>query len=270
MNPDLKIMSQFVAVLRAGLSFHQAERLAHLEQLGGEAARSYRFLRGLALASGGPPAAAMYRVRQVIEQQQDQFRRVELANATPRATVRLVLWLPIAALVIGQFTGLGSLQVLLHSPLAVVSVLLGAVLLAAGSFWSGKLLRRARQTEFDQAIYLDGVAMAMSGGLPIATASEIASRNFLEVFDAAPSEEISKEMEDAVDFSLDTGASLAILLSEKADEIRSGLQYQKSIFLEKLSVKLLIPLGLSVLPAFALIAVAPIAISFLTNTNERY
>ena len=269
MNPDLKILSQLIAVLKAGLSFHQAEQVAKPEQLSQVSALSYQYLRGLALASGGPPAQAMARVRQVIEHRQEQLRRIELANATPRATVKLVLWLPVAALVIGQFSGLGSVVVLFKSPIALASVLAGGLLLAIGHYWSGRLLLRARAVDFDDAVFLDGIAMAMSGGLPIPKSQELASQSFLQSFAKNPSAEIQQEVVDAIEFSKDTGASLSILLSEKANEIRAAVQYSKAEALEKLTVKLLIPLGASVLPAFALIAVVPIAISFLTNSNER-
>ena len=98
---DSRILGQLIALLRAGLSFHQAERAAEVDHLSDKAAADYRYLREVVLASGGRAVDAFTRVRAVIEQNQEQQRRVELANASPRATVRLVLWLPIAALVLG-------------------------------------------------------------------------------------------------------------------------------------------------------------------------
>ena len=259
MNPDLKILGQLLAVLRAGLTLHQAEQVAGVDGLSQTGAQSYAYLRAMTLASGGPPALAIARVRSVIDQQQTQLRAVELANASPRATVKLVIWLPIAALIIGQFTGLGSLSILLRSPIAIASVLVGAILLVLGNFWSNRLLRQARLIEFDRAIYLDAVSIALGGGLPIEQAEQIARKDF-----ASP-----VEIEDVKALSISTGASLVQLLIEKADAIRADLNYKKSKQLERLSVKLMIPLGVSVLPAFALIAVVPMALSFLVGSNER-
>lgn len=258
---DSKILGQLIALLRAGLSFHQAERAAKVTELSAGAANSYGYLREIVLTSGGQPAQAMERVRQVIEESQVQLRRVELANASPRATVRLVLWLPVAALVIGQFTGMGSLQVLFRAPLAIASVLIGGVLLAIGSYWSARLLRTARILPIDDAIYFDGIAIALSGGLPTDRALELAVR------EVGLSDELQIELQEIVDLSKSTGAALGKLLIEKADSIRGEVNYKKTLALEKLSVRLMIPLGASVLPAFALIAVVPLAMSFLIDKN---
>ena len=123
------------------------------------------------------------------------------------------------------------------------------------------MLRKARLTELDEAIYLDGIAIALSGGLPIDRALAIAGNNLaVEV-----SENLNSELQDIIQLSKTTGAALGKLLVEKADSIRGEANYKKSLQLEKLSVRLMIPLGASVLPAFALIAVVPLALSFLVN-----
>lgn len=261
---DSKILSQMIALLRAGLSFHQAERAAQVQELSPEAASSYGYLREVILASGGQPAAAMERVRQVIQGNQEQLRKVELANASPRATVRLVLWMPVAALIFGQLSGLESVVVLFRTPIALSSVLVGGLLLAIGSVWSGKLLHKARVVKFDEAVFLDGIAIALSAGLPTDQAIALAEKNF----EPPVGEVMQNELQDLVNLSKSTGAALGKLVIEKADSIRGEANFKKSIDLEKLSVRLMIPLGASVLPAFALIAVVPMAMSFLVNQSR--
>lgn len=260
---DSRILGQLIALLRAGLSFHQAERAAEVDHLSDKAAADYRYLREVVLASGGRAVDAFTRVRAVIEQNQEQQRRVELANASPRATVRLVLWLPIAALVLGQLSGIGSIQVLFRTPIALTSVLLGGLLLAIGSYWSGRMLRNARTVESDSAIFLDAVSIALSAGLPTDHALKLAEKHLpREVNDR-----LESELQQIILLSKNTGAPLSKLLSEKADSIRGEANYKKSLALEKLSVRLMIPLGASVLPAFALIAVVPLALSFLVQNK---
>ena len=260
---DAKILSQLTALLRAGLSFHQAERVSKVDQLSSEVASNYAYLRGVILSSGGRPAEAMERVKQVIQDEQEQLRKVTLANASPKATVRLVLWLPIAALIMGELSGLGSLEVLFKSPIALASVLVGGALLALGSYWSAKLLRKARTTEIDEAIYLDGLAIALSGGLPVEKAISLAQQKLA----VSIREDVDLELQELIDFSKTSGAALGKLIVEKADAIRAEVNYRKSLQVEKLSVRLMIPLGVSVLPAFGLIAVVPLALSFLVNQN---
>ena len=258
---DSKILGQLIALLHAGLSFHQAERAANVDELSPGAAHRYGYLRAIVLNSGGQPAQAMERVRQVIDENQAQLRRVELANASPRATVRLVLWLPVAALIIGQLSGMGSLQILLRAPIALASVLVGGVLLTIGSYWSARMLRSARLVPHDDAIYFDGIAIALSAGLPTDRAIALAR------IDSELRENLQCDLQEVVELSKTTGAALGKLLTEKADSIRGEANYRKSLALEKLSVRLMIPLGASVLPAFALIAVVPLAMSFLIDQN---
>jgi tight adherence protein B len=258
---DVKIFSQLAALLRAGLSFHQAEREAGVDGLSPAAASDYRYLRSVVLASGGLASHAITRIRQVIEENQAQRRRVELANASPKATVRLVLWLPIAALVLGQLAGQGTIAVLFRSPQALVSVLIGGMLLAAGSYWSARMLRSARAEQNDQAIFLDAIAIGLTAGIPTKQAIDLASADY------SPENNLQNELQELLDLSSQTGAALGKLLTEKADVIRSETNYKKSLALEKLSVRLMIPLGVSVLPAFALIAVVPLALSFLVQNK---
>lgn len=258
---DVKILGQLAALLRAGLSFHQAERTAGVDNLSPAAASDYRYLRSVVLASGGVASHAITRIRQVIEENQAQRRKVELANASPKATVRLVLWLPVAALLMGQLAGQGTIAVLFRSPQAVASVLIGGMLLAAGSYWSSRMLRSARAEPNDPAIFLDAIAIGLSAGITTKQAVDLASGN-CEFENNLPN-----ELQELVELSNQTGAALSKLLVEKADVIRGETNYKKSLALEKLSVRLMIPLGASVLPAFALIAVVPLALSFLVQNK---
>jgi len=260
---DAKILGQLIALLRAGLSFHQAERAAGVDELSSAAVPDYQYLRGVVLASGGRAAEAISRIRSVLEQNQDQLRRVELANAAPRATVRLVLWLPIAALILGQLSGFGSLQVLVRSPIALASVLVGGLLLAIGGYFSARMLNSARKVNSDSAIFLDAISIALSAGLPTEPSIHLAEKNYPHELGIS----IKDELQALIALSKNTGAPLGKLLSERADSIRGEVNYKKSLALEKLSVRLMIPLGASVLPAFALIAVVPLALSFLVQNK---
>ena len=258
---DVKILSQLAALLRAGLSFHQAEQAAGVDGLSFAAASDYRYLRSVVLASGGAASHAITRIKQVIEENQAQRRKVELANASPKATVRLVLWLPIAALLMGQLAGQGTIAVLFRSPQALASVLIGGMLLAAGSYWSSRMLRTTKAKQNDDAIFLDAIAIGLSAGIPTNQAIDLAAANYdYEIV-------LQDELQEMVELSSRTGAALNKLLSEKADVIRGEINYKKSLALEKLSVRLMIPLGASVLPAFALIAVVPLALSFLVQNK---
>jgi len=53
-----------------------------------------------------------------------------------------------------------------------------------------------------------------------------------------------------------------------ADRVREDLRFQISNRIARLSVKLMIPLGVAVLPAFILLSIVPIAISLLSNSQQ--
>ncbi|HLS25805.1 MAG TPA: type II secretion protein F [Beutenbergiaceae bacterium] len=67
------------------------------------------------------------------------------AVAAPRATARLLGWLPVAGLVLGSAWGADPVQVLFDGGWGTVSLVIGAVLMGAGHLWASKLVRRAEQ-----------------------------------------------------------------------------------------------------------------------------
>jgi tight adherence protein B len=65
----------------------------------------------------------------------------------------------------------------------------------------------------------------------------------------------------------DRGASLGALLESEAQIKRETQRNLEATAVAKLSVKLMLPLGLLTLPAFILCAVAPIAIGLLSSNK---
>jgi tight adherence protein B len=72
-------------------------------------------------------------------------------------------------------------------------------------------------------------------------------------------------VQKAQTLSIQTGAATAEILREQANDNRSSFNFRQLEKAEAVSIKLLLPLGVLVLPAFALIAVVPMAISLLTE-----
>ena len=87
-----------------------------------------------------------------------------------------------------------------------------------------------------------------------------------KVFEADISVDALTEIEKLVQLSETTGAPIEKLLRARATEIRFNLQQELLQRFERLSVRLLIPLAIFVLPAFVFISVIPISISLLSKT----
>ncbi len=190
-------------------------------------------------------------------------RRVELARAAPRATLRLVSWLPLAALLFGQLAGLGSLAVLARSPIAVASVCLGVALLIGGQVWSSRMVSRASVVEADDGFDYLLIESCLRAGFDFRLACDLVavvrgspSRNF----------ETDSVMNEIVELSRRTGTPLADLISALTLDREQQRLQQRLQKLESLSVRLMLPLGVSVLPAFVLIAVFPLAMSFVSSS----
>lgn len=94
-------------------------------------------------ASGAPVAAVLSRLADRLETEQDTAELRETALAGPRATVRLLTWLPFIGLGLGMAMGVDPFGVLLGSPLGWACLGAGLALVAAGRWWSHRLISAA-------------------------------------------------------------------------------------------------------------------------------
>ncbi len=97
-------------------------------------------------ASGAPVAAVLSRLADRLEVEQDTAALREGALAGPRATVRLLSWLPFVGLGLGIAMGVDPLGVLLGSPFGWGCLGTGLMLAAAGRWWSHRLISTAAHT----------------------------------------------------------------------------------------------------------------------------
>ncbi|MCQ9165156.1 MULTISPECIES: type II secretion system F family protein [unclassified Arthrobacter] len=97
-------------------------------------------------ASGAPVAAVLSRLADRLETEQDTAELRETALAGPRATVRLLTWLPFIGLGLGTAMGVDPLGVLLGGPVGWACLAAGLVLVVAGRWWSHRLISAAART----------------------------------------------------------------------------------------------------------------------------
>jgi tight adherence protein B len=204
----------------------------------------------LAIELGAPLKTLL--ISLAIQQESGSKAKAELAQAMamPKATKRLLLWLPVLTLALTFLTGISSLDSLTN-PLVIVAILLGSALLYVGHRISRRMLLTLDEN-FDIAD-LQKFAIAIACGL---TTGQIANR--------FPDLLTSPKVARLVSLTNRTGAALSKLVSS---EIENGLQAQlseKIAAARVLSVRLLIPLGLTTLPAFMLFTIPPTLVG-LTN-----
>ena len=229
---------ELAALVSSGLSIKEAS-----EHLPGDIPE----LAKLAIALGGPISEVLIQ----LENQQRALERTEgelrQATAIPTATRRLLLWLPAVSLLLSIGVGLVEPANLL-SPLVALSMAVGASLLWIGSLVSRRMLRSAGDQELDiRSLQLGRICFSSGMGL-----GEF-ERNYPEA---------SAELRELIELSKQTGAALTNLI-DGAIELKLAVDLASRLELAKtLQVRLLIPLGLTTLPAFLLFVLPPVVVGF--------
>lgn len=97
----------------------------------------------VAEATGCPLAEVLTRFAAQLEAEDDAEAARQTALAGPRATVRLLTWLPFLGLGLGMLLGVDPLDVLLGTSWGGAALAAGLALTAAGRIWSARLVRAA-------------------------------------------------------------------------------------------------------------------------------
>lgn len=97
----------------------------------------------IAEASGCPLADVLTRFAAQLDAEDDAEAARQTALAGPKATVRLLTWLPVLGLGLGMLLGVDPLGTLLGTPLGMAALAAGCSLTFAGRFWSARLVRAA-------------------------------------------------------------------------------------------------------------------------------
>jgi tight adherence protein B len=97
----------------------------------------------IAEASGCPLADVLARFAAQLEVEDDADAARQTALAGPKATVRLLTWLPLMGLGLGIALGVDPLAILLGTPLGLAALVAGIALTVAGRLWSARLVAAA-------------------------------------------------------------------------------------------------------------------------------
>ena len=245
-------------------------------------------------SAGAPLATSMERAAEHAEERIDALLGRQSALAAPRATGRILSWLPLLGLGLGVLMGSDPVGVLTGSVLGVLTGLLGLGLAFAGRRWTAALVHRAEvesaasngaeQTSnmppVDTALVLELLAAQLRAGLaPLAALGTLA-----EALNSRPLHTVCQrlqmgsgwgsawsgsaagtfgELRDALAPAYTGGAPSTALLLSLADAHRLSERRAAERAAGKLSVALVVPLGLCSLPAFICLGIVPIIISLL-------
>lgn len=259
MSANLAVL-ELAALLRSGATTSSAIKAFQVQSLSDFQKAQFRFIWEVAKESGGNLALSLDRLAEVFDAQQKQNSELKLAFASPKATANLILLLPLAAVLFSELLGLSALSSSFETSLGSLAIGVGLVLLLVARIVSLRMLENAKPREADPGAYLDAVVIGLSAGLSPKSASVLATRQLLDNLNAEVSPDQLSAFWDAVAVSEQSGIALTGILSARADALRHRLWNRRRTDLAKLSISLLLPLGLAALPAFVLLAVVPVGI----------
>lgn len=251
--------------------------------------------------AGAPLATSLERAAEHAEERIDALLGRQSALAAPRATGRILSWLPLLGLGLGVLMGSDPVGVLTGSVLGALTGLLGLGLAFAGRRWTAALVHRAEAESIrtvnagseaekpaspagaapvDTALVLELLAAQLRAGLaPLAALGALA-----EALNSRPLHVVCQrlqmgsgwgsawsgsaagtfgELRDALAPAYTGGAPSTALLLSLADAHRLSERRAAERAAGKLSVALVVPLGLCSLPAFICLGIMPILISLL-------
>jgi tight adherence protein B len=213
--------------------------------------------------SGAPLASSLRDLAAALRDEAQSRREVRSALAGPLASARLVVTLPVLAVLFGVSLGFDTIAVLFGNPLGLACVALGTLLLWAGHRWSAALARRATPDRHTSGLELELLAIAMSGGTSIERARGLVHTALDRVGVASAAE---STVEDVIALAARAGAPVAELLRAEAARLRRVARADAAARAAALGVRLMLPLGACVLPAFVLLGVMPLLISVVSGT----
>ncbi len=199
----------------------------------------------LAIDSGAPLRPTALNLARHQENLRAFQREVEQAQAVPRATRKLMLWLPALGIFLGEVMGFGPLGALGTTP-GLVSFLLAIGLTYLGASITQRMLNKSLKYNELPAEPWIRLGVLMSTGMGLRQA--IRESGF------------SNQNNEVINLALSTGASLSTLVAAQIHAELSEYAARQITAAKELAVKLMIPLGLTTLPAFLILTVFPMLI----------
>ncbi|MHA7169681.1 type II secretion system F family protein [Arthrobacter bambusae] len=146
---SLQVLAAARAASMIGTSVAEAIRTSSGKNLKGGNLFEYRIWGELAAcldvaeASGCPLADVLTRFAAQLEAEDDAGDARQTALAGPKATVRLLTWLPVFGLGLGMMLGVDPVGVLLPNGVGLAALAAGGVLTVTGRIWSSRLVHAA-------------------------------------------------------------------------------------------------------------------------------
>ncbi|MET4640167.1 type II secretion system F family protein [Mycetocola sp. 2940] len=238
----------------------------------------------VATETGAPLAGCLHELARSQRALGQAQRDIDAALAGPRSTSRLVLMLPVVGLLFGVLLGFDTVGTLVGTVPGWFCLAGGTLLMLAAWRWSRAMVSRSTPRSSAPGLAIDLTAIAMSSGASVDRAVavvESALARFQQSEPTRPSarRRVVSDSPRLVGSSADgaairgvfalsraAGVPAADLLRAEADQARRNARSNAQQAAASLATRLMLPLGLCILPAFLLVGVAPLMLSVLSST----
>ncbi|MFI7398434.1 type II secretion system F family protein [Micrococcus luteus] len=233
--------------------------------------------------AGAAPAAVARQLAHSLEADVDAARARRSAAAGPGATSRLLQWLPLGGLGLAWLLGTSPWD-LVRSPFGAVVAAVGLLFWLAGRSWTRLLLRAAARERavVGAAVVLDVLAALLSAGRSLPAALDdlgqalpgarglrataallLWGRDWDEAWVGLDTDPVWIETAARLRPLHRSGMAGARTLAETAAAVRQQTRRADERAAEELAVRLVMPLGLCLLPAFVCWGVVPVVMALL-------
>jgi tight adherence protein B len=252
-------MTQYLAaaaMARSGLAIREIERFltSRRSQAQVNEPDFGRILIDFAKRTGAPLAELLDSAASYIAQWRQRSDELQTAMATPRASAKIMLLLPLVGLFVTELLGIGSIFALI-SPAGLLILLLAGLLAWLGQRWAKRILVYPQPS-----VPLGLLTMLTVAGLQAGLELDVVRFEAWRQLELGADRQLEFEQEridEQLKISLETGAAASdvlrgLLAQIQAETIETG---RRSV--QARAVRLMLPLGLTGLPAFMLVSVAP-------------
>ncbi len=251
---DAQVVIKLAGLLQAGLSLRQAQQVmaSELAQMQPETKEQISELLAIAKHFGGSAERLLEAVADRLENENRLLDQIALAAASPRATARLVSWLPVVCLGLAQLLGINVMATVGRNPVASISMLIGIILLVANNRWVKRLTAAAElktKTQVAGLKQLSALTLQLTAGV---AASSIRQQK------------PPPEVDELFELAQIHGIALLPLLHAQLRHLELRARFEVERGLAALGVKLLLPIGLLVLPALVFLAVIPTGLALVS------
>ncbi|UBH06979.1 hypothetical protein K8P10_002490 [Leucobacter sp. Psy1] len=215
--------------------------------------------------TGAPLARTLEQISDALEGLEALRERREVLLTGPRMTVRLVAALPALAVLFGALLGFDPLRVF-FSPTGAVLAAVGIALLVIGVRWARALSRSVGSRDRAEGLELLLVETALAGGgSPEAAIRSVAESavetraTWIDLAHLCRSGSVRTVLASASSTGAPAGPML--VAEARAARVRAHAALEREA--ERLGIRVLVPLGVCVLPAFIALGVMPVLISML-------